>query len=316
MAKKLVFELPIVGSIEVVVSCDELAEFAKRQMAAYYKSSIDCDTNITGSQITIKNKKFLTQIAKFFNQNATLARLYQVQDNSICFDKLKYEFTQNQLVINYRFHEKKKWFRRKRKPGYAQCHPRFYNQILFPIFSLYTLYDGYYLVHGSLIYHKNKNIIISGLDGVGKSSMSNLFIQHKAKIYSDNFVLFNGKTAIPFNLAIRLEPDKPTTMQELYRNHELKEVLSPDISNDILEIDEIIVLSIGEKLVLSDAGNNLSALLLFSNNAPEIKSANTIIAPFLYLHTVKDRNTNITIRNLSVPMGGLDKAMELLENEH
>lgn len=316
MIKKLFFNLPIIGELEILVSRNELAEFALRQMNAYYQNCVDIDENICGSKLIITNTAFLAKARKFFETNRMLSRQYKVQENCIYVSGLKYEFLSDKLVITYWQNEKTKWYKKTRALDYPQCHIRFYNQILFPLFSLYSIFDGYYLIHGSLIGYKNKTFIISGLDGVGKSSLSNLLAQSSAEIYSDNFVLFNGAKSVPFNLAIRLEPDKPTNMRELYRNHELKEVLSPSNAKRPLIVESIVALSVGDAVELSRGGNNISALCLFCNNAPEICAANQIVTPFLYDHINKHCKTDIQIRKLSVPFGKIDQGMEVLIHEN
>lgn len=316
MAKKLVFDLPIIDKTEIWVSRDELAEFAARQMAIYYQDCIDTDEIANGCKLVITNKIFLRKAKDFFAHNCTLARQYKIQDGRFGFAGLMYEFSSDKLIITCSYHEKTHWYKKTKKLSYPDCHIRFYNQILFPLFSLYTIFDGYYLVHGSLIGYKNQKFIISGLDGVGKSSLSNLLAQSGAEIYSDNFVLFNGEKSVPFNLAIRLDPDKPTNMREIFRNHELKEVLSSSNTNQPISVDYIVVLSIGDTVELSKSGDNLTGLCLFSNNAPEICAANQIVAPFLYLHINKHCKTDIKIRKLSVPLGQIHKGMEVLINEN
>ncbi len=309
------FNLPVLGNIEIAITTDELAEFTKRQLFAYYQNMEKLNHQSDKNCLIIKSDLILTKAKDYFSKNKILGRAYHIKNNELHFANLRYVYSNDSLLIETTFKEaKNKWYKKRKKLNYAQCHIRFYHQILYPIFSLYTLLNGYYLVHGSLINFEGKNIIISGLDGVGKSSLSNILVKNNAKLYSDNFVLFNGKNAIPLNLAMRLDPKQDTNMQVLYKDEDLQEVLSEYRINKALTVDKFIVLYVSEQLKLQKCNSNLIPWVLYSNNAPEICAANAVITPFL-INKINKYNEMVT-KYLSVPMGRLDDAMELLKNDN
>ena len=312
--KILKFDLPAIGDVEVSIVSHEVAEFTKRQLFLYLVAEAQTNDDTRKNSIIVKNKKLLEQCKKFFGTQKKLGRAYCVQDNSVAFSGLKYILENDRFIIKTPTDKKRKWYQFKKKLNYAQCHIRFYNQILFPLFSLYTLFDGYYLVHGTALRYKKQNIIISGLDGVGKSSLANLLSAKADAIYADNFILFNGKSVMPLNLAMRLDPKQNTNLRVLYRDNDLQEAIPNVAQTKTANIDKIVLLYIGDKLEITRGTNNLTGLVLFSNNAPEINAANNIIAPFLY-NAIKHSGIQKLpqgVQMLSCPLGMLDKAVEVL----
>ncbi|MCQ2572242.1 MAG: hypothetical protein MJ165_04615 [Alphaproteobacteria bacterium] len=311
--KILKFDFPGIGNTEITIVSDELAEFAKRQLFLYLVAEAEGYEKSDKNTIIASGANLLNKAKSFFTENKKLARIYCVQDNRLRFANLEYRLENNQLVIKSNADKKQKWYKRHKKLDYAQCHIRFYNQILFPLFSLYTLLDGYYLVHGTALSYKKKNMIIVGLDGVGKSSLANLLSEKSAVLYADNFVLFNGKNVMPLNLAMRLDPNQHTQLRVLYRDSNLQEAIPDKIQTKPVVVDKIVLLYIGDKFALSGGNNDLTGLVLFTNNAPEINAANTTITPFLY-NTMSGKHTknNIPVSILSCPLGQLDKAVEVL----
>ena len=72
----------------------------------------------------------------------------------------------------------------------------------------------------------DKNIILAGLDGVGKSTLANLICQDEGNfILADNIVLFDGKNALNLNLTMRLEKEVETNLKIIYQNSFIKEVV-------------------------------------------------------------------------------------------
>lgn len=201
---------------------------------------------------------------------------------------------------------------------YAKYHALFYRTVLFPIFLLYTVLDNYFLIHGSLVKYKTNYFLISGLDGVGKSSLTNMLIEEGAECLSDNFVLFNGKDTVPLSLAMRISPDLNTTMNVIYEDDNLKEVVG--------EINSVVDRSIPQKVYLLCISDEFSAYsirirmldwVLFLNNAPEIGEANKFISPFL-LKSREETNKNkgeIDITILEIPKGQLEKGRRIIIDE-
>jgi len=315
--KRIELKLPLIEEITLYICNNELAEFTQRQLYNYVVNIQELKENNTATTIILAtNQIFIKKMKPLFTKNQKLGRQYKIDNNILNIPNFEYHLSNEALEIIYTKKEKIKWYKGKKKATYSKCHINFYEQILFPIFSLYAIYDGYYLIHGSLLMFNDNAFILSGLDGVGKSSLSNLLQQKGAKILADNFVLYNGKTAIPLNMAMRLEPKQDTQLEVLYSDKDLKEVLPIDILDHTICVNKIFLLSISDKLEFKKISNNPVLWSLFLNLAPEIGSANNFIAPVLYnsLEITKlDFNGGFFI--IKIPLGELEKGLEVLLNE-
>ncbi len=320
----ITLNLPIIGVVDLEIYDQDISNFTKRQLENYVVSE-SFRTDKQDTSVVIKSN-FKTD---FFNKNNVFGRQYKVSEKKFNLNGFVYEYHDGTITITMKridtnkpnlYKQLKTIIKHIIKPpvkqnSYAHCHWNFYCQVLFPIFSLYTITDGYFLIHASLINYNNKNILVTGLDGVGKSSIANYFEDIGGKILSDNFVLYNGKSAIPFNMAIRLEPNQETNMKILYADHNLKEALPLTVQYREVEVNNIFILSIGEELVLSKSSNNICSTVLFTNIAPEIGAANNFIAPFLYNSINKNTENKDIIKCITIPKGKLKQAMEILTNE-
>jgi hypothetical protein len=315
----LKLNLPLIGNVEISRGDISLAEFTIRQFRNYI-----VDINTSGKTINVAaaiecNKKtVIDKFNSFTINNRILARKIKIDDGTLFVDNTKYSVKHNNLIIESRNISKlyKKIYRLL-KNKYAYYHSLFYQLVLFPIFSIYCLHDGYYLLHGSLLSLNERYILLLGLDGVGKSSLADKLQEKDAKILADNSILYNGKSVVPLNMAMRLGPMQKSGLKEIYKDKDLKEVLPDTVLYTEIIPDTYVMLSIAEEFKNIKQKTRKDILPLILNNAPEIGQANSFITPFLY-ERLKSNEIDINEQEmmfLEIPMGQLDKGVEAILHE-
>ena len=314
---RFTLEIPILGHIDICCKDIKLAEFAKRQFFVYVNSEKEGIEN--------SNSDYLVQITTQVDfakcgldaENGNRSRQFSVQNGEIRYRHIILQRMDNgkiRLAVNGRVKREEDI---ESCNGYPEYHSMFYDKILFPIFVLYAITNSCFLIHGSLLRLDKKIILICGLDGVGKSTITSELQRKGAKVLSDNFVLFNGENAIPLNLTMRLGVTQNTDMKVIYQDENLKEVVEIYREDNALKIDSIYLLGISE-LFSSDVKKiNLFNLVLYLNNAPEISSANTFIGPFLWNAEMSKTSAEIykDITVLQIPLGRLSEGVEVIWND-
>jgi len=310
---------PIIGNISIDIKDENLALFTKRQLSNYIVSKKDVNTGSYFVSIELENNK------KVAFDDIVFGRDIKFKENSLNISKnsridninYKYSFEKN-IRIDIIFKKKLAYYLKDLiNSKYSQIHMLFYKTILYPIFSLYSLVDNYYLVHGSLLRLKDKNIVLTGLDGVGKSSLSNELVLNGAKILADNFVLFNGKDFIGLNMPIRLDLENETTENIIFKDDNLKEVLYKDIENNHIKVDMVYFLNISNNLKIEQMDSDIAKLNwnFINNGASEIIGANSFCLPFLYQNMINKKqkiDNGIEYLNFSIPKGKIKEATKEL----
>lgn len=326
---KQIYNFPILGNITVNIDNVPLSNFVRRQMKNYFIS--ESNVTVDSTYIEYTSSKNSEKLKNFMNKYYRLGRNISVTDSGIDLDTYSYIINGDTIIIRKR-HEKPAWYKALKKiyyisfgntkdKQYASLHSMYYEYILFPLLSLFALSDGYYCLHGSLLEINNKYVIISGLDGVGKSSVSSYIeSNNKGRLLSDNIVLFNGQYAVPFNCTMRLSKDIVTSYEILYTSKDFMEVLPPCVIFDKCAVDKIFALSIArDNFHVNTINYNLSQLVLFLNNAPEINRANKIVSVLAHINSLTEgsyeSNTINKFYDLSVPLGKIEEATEVLLNE-
>lgn len=311
-------KFPLIGIVLINIKSSDLLEFVKRQLKNYIVSELETPNSryfLSIKAIDIKNINF---------EDAILGREIQFKNNKLSTIKLskaqsiKYQYSfSNEIDINISFKRKVLYFLKSLLTSkYSLNHILFYQTILYPIFSLYAIEDNYSLVHGSLIKIEDKYIVLAGLDGVGKSSLSNELVLKGAKILADNFVLFNGEKFIGLNMPIRLDLDNNTKKNIIFADNNLKEVLFDYSENKAVQVDSVYFLAIAKKLGIRKIDQNIvnQNWNLINNGAGEILGANMFNISFLYQNiidkTIKQSNYNNYI--FSIPKGKIKEATKEL----
>ncbi|MDR1523397.1 MAG: hypothetical protein LBS29_05565 [Endomicrobium sp.] len=262
--KRLEFRLPLLEEVKIEVWDDQLADFAQRQLKNYLIniSSFNLEEKICVT-IICNNSNLLTIANSFLNTDKIFSKQFRVKNHRM-------------HLFNSEIFLEDKFFYKSTKNVVA----KFYAD--YPIFSMYSLVGNFFLVHGSFVKIGNKNILITGLEGVGKSSLSNELQKNGCEVLADNFVLFNGKEVCPLNMAMRLDLCQPTgKLRVLYEDNNLKEILPELVVHQIIKPDEILILTISDIFEFREVKLDVMSLILFLNNACEIGAANNFISPFL-----------------------------------
>jgi len=318
MAKKIECNFPIIGKVNIYIKNKDLFDFAMRQFKNYIIFIKDIKSDFDNF-VTIK-----TNIKNISFQDVILGREVVFKNNSIVFQKksrtqeiaYSYNFKGN-VLINVDLRKKPLYLLRKIiSSKYSLNHILFYQTMLYPIFSLYALIKNYFLVHGSLLKINNKYIVLTGLDGVGKSSLSNELVKNGAEILADNFVLFNGKHFIGLNMPIRLDLQNDTNENVIYQDDNLKEVLYPLTETKEIIADKVYFLSIGKNLDIKQLDKSVYLNWhLINNGAGEILEANLFNLPFNYQNLLINNvslASSIDYYKFSIPKGKIKEAVKEL----
>jgi hypothetical protein len=313
--------LPLIKELEIHIYNDTLAEFIIRQFKNYTIKTEKKRNANQGYNVDIfsRNDIVIDKSVDMLQEDRILARKIIVNDKKMYVSSSIYTIQNDNFTIisKKKMSLLRRYYRKIKLAEYSFYHSLFYELFLFPVFSIYCMIDGYFLVHGSLLELQGKNILIMGLDGVGKSSLSNELAAKGANILADNFVLFNGNTAVPLNMAMRLVPEQKSDFEILYKDNDLKEILPKTIVNEPVKPDKYILLSISSEIKSTIKKINPGVLPLFLNNAPEIGAANNFIAPFLYMTMYKMPMLidDLDLQFLEIPVGALSKGVEKIINE-
>jgi len=309
---------PLIGHISIDIKSTDLFEFTKRQLKNYMVSESyfpNIKSFVSLNIPSMNNTNF---------KDITLGREIMFKDNKLHISKktrvqtlsYKYDFNDN-ITLNIDL-KKKSLYHLKNLLSlkYSINHMLFYKTILYPIFSLYAIQDSYSLIHGSLIKINDKYIVLTGLDGVGKSSLSHELLLRGHKILADNFVLSNGKSFVGLNMPIRLDLEYDTKENIIYEDDNLKEVLFDFKEDNAVVIDNVYFLSIGKKLAIKEMDKNIviQNWHLINNGAGEILEANLFNLPFLYQNSLTKSLDmgSYESYSFSIPKGKIKEAVEEL----
>lgn len=309
---------PLIGNVSIDIESSDLFEFTERQLKNYIvsKSSIqNIKSFVSLHALSINNINF---------EDSILGREIKFKDNKLYISKksriqtLSYKYNFNDNISLNIFLKKKNLYYLKSllSSRYSINHLLFYKTILYPIFSLYTIEDNYTLIHGSLIKVNDKYIVLAGLDGIGKSSLSNELALRGYQILADNFVLFNGRKFTGLNMPIRLDLENDTKENIIYEDDNLKEVLFDFKEDNAVEVDNVYFLSISENLAIKELDKNIvnQNWHLINNGAGEILEANLFTLPFLYQNSLtKSLDTGSYMSySFSIPKGKIKEAVKEL----
>ncbi len=324
------FNLPLVGKCKVEVNEHKNAEYIKRQLLNYFINSYHTEKKIQyHAALSFDDIDIVERFTEYRDENIALFRngvwsgdilmigdyKYCIADQSLQIKTVKKYGVKQKIKRSY-----KRVFARTEEQKYALAGETFYRTVLFPILSVYAACYGLYCIHGSLIHlQTGENIILSGLDGVGKSTLSNMVCEEdKNRILADNIVMFDGVSALNFNLAMRLEIHIPTKQKVLYQNKEIKEVLPQETSYGLCKVAHIYNLLRGnDSAIIHVYERKVSTLnwVLFMEMAPEIGQANSVLSYWLFMYGLmnENKNMNIPIVSLAIPRGKLELAKEIVE---
>lgn len=73
-----------------------------------------------------------------------------------------------------------------------------------PLFWLFEQQNGYFVIHGAGISGNGRNIILAGLNGIGKTSLALAFAANGYQFLGDNYLLHDANTIYAFPESIRI----------------------------------------------------------------------------------------------------------------
>lgn len=322
--KRIECDFPIIGKCEMNIPSGKAGEFIIRQLRNYIIKNIET-SNEKIKNIEIFNKDIVrefTVLCKF--HELMLARNFRIENGYILANGYKVIVKDDRVIVckveETGYIKKVKNICRKIKGiipryKYNYCSGIYTQYYLNALFFLYAAYKNFICVHGSCVTYKGKIILITGLDGVGKSSMGLLFSDIEGEILADNMVLYKRGKAINLNLAMRVDPQCKTKYEELYYDSDFKEVLPNVCDKGIVDIDYIfcLVKNNGKNIDKSEFMGTETEWTMYMNGAQEVCNANKVMMPWIFLNSMRnteksDRKIKITI--LSIPSGKLLDARE------
>lgn len=317
MVRKIECDFPKIGKVYIYIKDKNLYEFTLRQFKNYILNTGKSDDLKDFMVIQTYNMKNI-----FFDEKI-LGRELKIEKNKIKFvkknktQKMEYVYKfDKKITINVNFKKNILYFIKKLiKSNYSMSHILFYQSVLYPVFSLYAVMDNYFLVHGSLLKVDESYIVLTGLDGVGKSSLSNELVKKGAEILADNFLLFNGRRFIGLNMPIRLDLQNDTNNNVIYKDNNLKEILYPKNEISEVKVNKVYFLSISKDLNIKKLkGFNHYNWCLINNGAGEILDGNLFNLPFYYENMLRENNfdNDMEYYMFSIPKDKIKKAAEEL----
>lgn len=321
---KLELNFPLLGHVILLIKDKKLGDFSKRQLKNYVIKEEFIKEEISNVEINLSGKK--KENMKIINQK--YSRNIKVENNILTQNFKNHFKTYEFSTGKYKIIEKstlKNTLKKIKKNRYSSLHSRFYEYVLFPIFDLYALFEGLYLMHGSSLKVFEKNIMIIGLDGVGKTSLTNLLEEESGEIYSDNFILTNGVQVIPFNLPLRLANNEKikNNAEILYQNKNFREVYYEQKQEEKIGIDKIFLIFIGSNNIIEKIEIGIEDLLLISEGASEINGANNSLLSMFFVNKLMFKNNRknqielkVDMYKLGIKKGELKKGVELIKRCH
>jgi hypothetical protein len=317
--KEVIIKLPVLGEVLICFyNLDKLADFTKRQFSLYIIDSntrSETDSGLRRVEIKCNVKPDVN-----LNKNINFGNAWLMKGNDISFSEksrsqgFSYTYTISDHVsfcCEYREYMGMRLKRLIQSP-YAIMHLLFYKTVLYPLFGFYALFGNYFVTHGGLFSLHGRNILLSGLATVGKTTALEMLSENSTNIFSDNFTLYNGTYAIAFNLPARIKRTPSKQDNVIFHSSDFFEkYLSPIVSN-IISVDDVILLTIGEEFgleIMRDMPRE--TWILINNSAVEIAEANRFVTPLLYANSVVQNITQgrkeINFWCAIVPKGQISK---------
>lgn len=326
------YSFPLIGEVTLLIKDKALAEFTKRQLGNYFVKETIAVKMKFPIEITYENEECYSILNNFVNTVKLLSRKCTCSDGELIVEDLVYKVKDHKIYIYNRskntFQKVKKILKKlyyltignSKEKKYSSLHSEYYKSLFFPICSLYTMLYGFYCIHGSLLQVNSHTIVVSGLDGVGKSSISILLEEAgQGKILSDNCILYNGEYAVPLNCAMRLCNVEKVKYPIIYKAKEFIEVLPETSINNPCKVEKIFNVSIGKELKLTKLNDSHNTeLVLFLNGASEINRANRFLSPFLYINMQNERIHKMMgsdLYDVKIPFGKIREGIKVIIDE-
>lgn len=319
------FAFPVVGKCVMNVPDGQVGEFILRQFKNYLIKTRDTSRKGIKS-IEVFNEDIVKQFKNLCEYSSfMLSRDFRIENDFILANGYKIYLNKDRIIIykvddgGYLEDIKNTCRKIKKilpKYKYNYCSGIYTQYYLNALFFVYAAYKNFMCVHGSCVSYKGRNFLITGLDGVGKSSMALLFSDIEGEILADNMVLYKEGQAINMNLAMRVDPQYKTKYEELYLSSDFKEVLPNVCDRDIINIDSIFCLlkTNGNHVEKREFLGDETDWIMYLNGAQEVNNANKVMMPWIFLNSLREQKEpsgeKKRIVVLCIPSGSLLDARE------
>lgn len=301
----LKLQIPLLGKIEILFSDIDLYIFTKRQLQRYIIDEYK-DRKSSNEQVILKyeyKNQYKELVEKLFENEIIISRNFRLNNKNLCgiekrrFYTFSYKVSkENNVILSQQLIKYSFFYNRVKKflGKYEFYHNLFYELVWYPILNLYALFEGYRVVHGSVLRIRGKNIMLTGLDGVGKSTLALSLLAEGCEVLSDNFILYNNNTIIPFLIPFRISANEiiPLGSKVVFQNKILKEIaVDMKVYRDSVRIDKIFLLAISKKTEIINIRslNSNTCWDLINNGANEICAANRYAVPMHFYNIIYNK---------------------------
>lgn len=338
MLNWLKLQMPLLGKIEILISDIDLYIFTKRQLEKYIIDEYK-DRRSSNEQVILKyeyKNQYKELVKNLFENKIIISRNLRLNDKNLCSIEKKRFYTfsyqvykENNVILSQQSIKYLFFYNRVKKflGKYAFYHNLFYELVWYPILNFYTLFERYKVIHGSVVRIRDKNIILTGLDGVGKSTLALSLVAEGGEVLSDNFILYNNNTIVPFLIPLRISVNEisPPNSKVIFQNKILKEIaVDMKVYRDSVRIDKIFLLAISGKteMIKIRSLNSNTCWDLINNGANEICAANRYAVPMHFYNLIynkpeesfsQDRRTDSYY--LGIAKGQMKDGKEMLLHE-
>ena len=320
------FIFPVIGKVGMIFTSKPLADFVTRQLVNYSTTESIKDSNEDdGATIKIYNSDIVNCFQEYARENLYVSRNFVIGSKTIKLGNLEYIIKDDKIIICYRNDKSliqiiKQIHRTivgiSNEAKYRNWSGFFYSRYLFPLFSIYAACYGYYCVHGSLLQYYDRYILLTGLDGVGKSTIANMIASEGGEILADNIVLYNGVVSLNFNLVMRVDVTTQTKYKTIHTQKTFKEILPDTVDKGQvkdLKIFNIIREKTENEVRIEPFHGQSDIWKMYLDTAPEIEEANRVMTPWSFIWNAKKKDNCAGISevfNVYIPEGKIYEAKE------
>lgn len=337
MGKKFLIRLPILGLASLSTDDRRIARVIEAYLADYIVEREESPSKIPqGGTVYVFTSKVLSdKVVPLLSKQVQLGRCVRVDNElSMSFPNrfktvrqvLRTE-GENEISLHSFMSSVHFAFRLKLlvSDNYDLSQQLFYDYVLAPLVQAYSFF-GFLPIHASSFQTQSSHdaVLLVGLDGVGKSSLSELMIKAQARLLADNIVLFNGQEVVPLLWPIRVDVDSDLVGSTTYVNKRFREVrlpIPPNVTGS-MAIKRIYRLSVGGFACTEVKKNGpffWRDLVIANLAAPEIEYMYKKLAPLFNFLAFRDgsnsRDISVPCYELILPMGELELGVKAILNE-
>lgn len=337
MAKKFLIRLPVLGMTSLTTDDVQIIPVIETYLSDYIvgREETDGKSHQGGTLYVFENKQLVEKMTAILKNKIQLGRGVRVENELTLNFPTRFK-TIRQVATNVNGTEvsihtfmSSAHFLFKLKSvlsnKYDFSQQLFYDYVLAPLVQAYS-FVGFLPIHGAtfMTHSAQEAVLVIGLDGVGKSSLSERMVQEQARVIADNIVLFNGQDVVPLLWPMRVDLNSTLVGKTTYQDKRFREIqlpVPPKIKESI-PIKRIYRLSVGEfsNQQVKSLGRYFWRDLVVANlAAPEIEFMYKRLAPLFNFFVLQEAALSLDINTpcfeLVIPFGQLDAGVKAVLNE-